>query len=173
MRTDKSAEECIGRFDEPAPAPRVDVDERRVDVSHRDKVFFPELDFTKGDLVDYYDAISAVDAAVSEGSPARVDAVSRRHPRQVVLSARRARVRAGVDSPRDVVERRRRARSPLLHRRRRAVAALSRQSRHDSNSYLAQPRQRHGASGLVRARSRPQGRTVRIGHQRRQSHPRS
>jgi bifunctional non-homologous end joining protein LigD len=59
LRGDKSADECIGRFDEPAPASRVDVDERRVDVSHRDKVFFPELGFTKGDLVDYYEGISA------------------------------------------------------------------------------------------------------------------
>ena len=59
LRTDKAAEECIGRFDEPAPAARVDVEERRVDVSHRDKVFYPELDFTKGNLVDYYDAIAA------------------------------------------------------------------------------------------------------------------
>ena len=58
MRTDKRADECIGTFDEPAPAPRVNVDERRVDISHRDKMFFPELGLTKGDLVDYYDAIA-------------------------------------------------------------------------------------------------------------------
>ena len=43
MRTDKPPAECIGTFDEPAPAPRVDAGERRVDVSHRDKVFYPEL----------------------------------------------------------------------------------------------------------------------------------
>jgi bifunctional non-homologous end joining protein LigD len=58
MRTDKPPQECIGTFDEPAPAPRVNAGERRVEVSHRDKVFFPELGLTKGDLVDYYDAIS-------------------------------------------------------------------------------------------------------------------
>lgn len=58
MRTDKRPDECTGAFDEPAPAPRVNSDERRVDVSHRDKVFFPELGLTKGDLIDYYDAIA-------------------------------------------------------------------------------------------------------------------
>jgi bifunctional non-homologous end joining protein LigD len=58
IRTDKPPAECIGTFDEPAPAPSINAGERRVDVSHRDKVFYPELALTKGDLVDYYDAIS-------------------------------------------------------------------------------------------------------------------
>ncbi len=58
MRNDKRPEECVGRFDEPAPTQPINTDERRVDVSHREKVFFPELGLTKGDLVDYYDAIS-------------------------------------------------------------------------------------------------------------------
>jgi bifunctional non-homologous end joining protein LigD len=58
LRTDKRPEECIGQFDEPAPTPPVKADQRRVEVSHRDKVFFPELGLTKGDLVDYYDAIA-------------------------------------------------------------------------------------------------------------------
>ena len=63
-----------------------------------------------------------------------------RHPRQIVLSARRAGVRAGVDSPRSVVERRRRTRGALLHRRRCGVAAIPDQPRHDSDSHVAQPR---------------------------------
>ena len=58
MRTDKRPDECVGAFDEPIAAPPVKQDDRRVDVSHRDKIFFPELGLTKGDLVDYYDAIS-------------------------------------------------------------------------------------------------------------------
>ena len=58
MRSDKRPEECVGSFDEPIAAPRVAQDDRRVDVSHRDKIFFPELGLTKGDLIDYYDAIS-------------------------------------------------------------------------------------------------------------------
>ncbi len=58
MRADKRADECISAFDEPAPAPRINVDERSVIISHRDKVFYPELGLTKGDLVDYYDAIA-------------------------------------------------------------------------------------------------------------------
>ena len=58
MRSDKRAQECISQLDQPTPVARVNADERRVDVSHRDKVFFPELGLTKGDLIDYYDAIA-------------------------------------------------------------------------------------------------------------------
>ena len=58
LRSDKRPDECVGKFDEPAPPSRIQVDERRVDVSHRDKIFFPELGLTKGDLIDYYDAIA-------------------------------------------------------------------------------------------------------------------
>ena len=58
MRTDKREDECISQFDEPIRAPRINVDEHRVIISHPDKVFYPELGLTKGDLVDYYDAIA-------------------------------------------------------------------------------------------------------------------
>ncbi len=58
MRADKRPEECIGRFDQPAAAPPPAREDRHVDVTHRDKIFFPELGLTKGDLVDYYDAIA-------------------------------------------------------------------------------------------------------------------
>ena len=61
MRPDKSTAECVGRFDDPDPAilaPAV----HEVIVTHREKVFFPALSpgkgLTKGDLVDYYQAIS-------------------------------------------------------------------------------------------------------------------
>ena len=60
LREDKAPEECVGAYvgselllheddDEPEPV-------REVAVSNRDKVFFPERNLTKGDLLDYYQA---------------------------------------------------------------------------------------------------------------------
>jgi bifunctional non-homologous end joining protein LigD len=58
LRDDKPAAECLGRFDDPsgrilAPAP-----DPEVTVTHHDKVFYPELGLTKGDLVKYYEDIA-------------------------------------------------------------------------------------------------------------------
>ncbi len=58
LRDDKAPEECRGRFDEPetpelAPAP-----EPEVTVTNRDKVFYPEAGYSKGDLVRYYETIA-------------------------------------------------------------------------------------------------------------------
>ncbi len=57
LRDDKRPRDCIARGDEPAPmqlAPAAP----DVAVTHADKVFFPERQFTKGDLVAYYRAIA-------------------------------------------------------------------------------------------------------------------
>ena len=58
LRDDKTPTECVGRFESPqartlAPAP-----DPEVQVTHRDKIFFPEKSLTKGDLVDYYESIA-------------------------------------------------------------------------------------------------------------------
>jgi bifunctional non-homologous end joining protein LigD len=57
LRADKAPHECVARGGDPvaialAPA------EVEVSITHSDKVFFPELGLTKGDLVGYYDAIA-------------------------------------------------------------------------------------------------------------------
>ena len=56
-RDDKPATACVGHFDDPRPAAAVAL-MREVTVTNRDKVFFPELGLTKGDLVDYYRRIA-------------------------------------------------------------------------------------------------------------------
>jgi bifunctional non-homologous end joining protein LigD len=53
FRTDKAPEECIAA-DAPPPAPV----SREVAFSNLDKVFWPEEGHTKGDLIEYYRAIS-------------------------------------------------------------------------------------------------------------------
>src|SRR5262245_3295218 len=57
LRDDKRPEECVGRFDDPH-ARALKPAEREVLVSNRDKIFYPEKGLTKGDLVDYYEAVS-------------------------------------------------------------------------------------------------------------------
>lgn len=56
-RPDKQPRECVGRFDDPRPAPE-QPEAREVTVTNPDKVFFPELGLTKGDLVRYYERIA-------------------------------------------------------------------------------------------------------------------
>ena len=102
----------------------------------------------------------AVDVAVSHQSPARDDALSRRHRREVVLSEGRAGIRAGVDSHVPDLERGHAARHQLLRLRRRRVAALRRQPRLDSDAHLEQPRRIARAARLVRDRSRSEGGAV-------------
>ena len=71
-RDDKPASDCrldvesaLGRGDEPEPSTAVVEDPgqeaeppREVPFTNRDKVFWPEDGFTKGDLIDYYQAIA-------------------------------------------------------------------------------------------------------------------
>ncbi|HKD18606.1 MAG TPA: DNA ligase D, partial [Thermoanaerobaculia bacterium] len=66
VRDDKRVDECA-RDDAPgggeppappAPLPRSEPEERIVPFSNLDKVFWPDEGFTKGDLIDYYRAIS-------------------------------------------------------------------------------------------------------------------
>ena len=58
LRPDKEPHECRGHFDDPqAPSPAAEAP-REVNVTNRDKVFFPELSLRKGDLIDYYQAIA-------------------------------------------------------------------------------------------------------------------
>ena len=54
LRDDKAPAECIGAYHEPTPAQEDPAPVREVIVSNRDKVFFPEKNLTKGDLLDYY-----------------------------------------------------------------------------------------------------------------------
>jgi bifunctional non-homologous end joining protein LigD len=65
IRTDKAPEDCRALDDdeppvaleEPQPSPSVS-GRRNVKVSNRDKVFWPDDGYTKGDLVDYYVAVA-------------------------------------------------------------------------------------------------------------------
>ena len=94
--------------EEPAPADAVAPSRRRrrrsrpvkktFNFSNLKKVYWPAERYTKGDLIDYYRAVSPLAAAVSAQSPGGDDAVSRRHRREVVLSEGCAGVRAGLDS---------------------------------------------------------------------------
>jgi bifunctional non-homologous end joining protein LigD len=64
LRSDKSVEECVREEDAgppgdpPAPPPIESLPEKTVPFSNLDKVFWPEEGYTKGDLVEYYRAIS-------------------------------------------------------------------------------------------------------------------
>jgi bifunctional non-homologous end joining protein LigD len=58
IRTDKTPAECIGHFDVPVAAPPADTSDRTIEITNADKIFFPEKDLTKGDLVDYYKNIA-------------------------------------------------------------------------------------------------------------------
>ncbi|HZX95190.1 MAG TPA: DNA ligase D, partial [Myxococcales bacterium] len=53
FRTDKTPDDCVAA-DAPAPVPVA----REVPFSNLEKVFWPEEGYTKGDLIDYYRAIS-------------------------------------------------------------------------------------------------------------------
>ena len=58
LRDDKPPAECIGAFDDPSPVALEPAVRHTVTVTNRDKVFFPEKDLTKGNLVDYYERIA-------------------------------------------------------------------------------------------------------------------
>ena len=65
LRADKNAEECrptreagLGSGDELPEPPPVVGDERVVPFTNLDKVFWPEEGYTKGDLIEYYRAVS-------------------------------------------------------------------------------------------------------------------
>ena len=55
LRDDKSPQECVGTYAEPVPLPSEPEPAREVHITNRDKVFFPEKNLTKGDLLDYYE----------------------------------------------------------------------------------------------------------------------
>jgi len=58
FRDDKTPLECVSAYDEPT---FLDVDPepvREVIITNVDKVFFPEKDLTKGDLLDYYESVA-------------------------------------------------------------------------------------------------------------------
>ena len=55
FRPDKDPEECVSPDAPPAP---VQVTKREVPFSNLDKVFWPEKGYTKGDLIEYYRAVS-------------------------------------------------------------------------------------------------------------------
>ena len=58
LRDDKDPAECVGAFDAPAELAPEPAPVRQVPVTNRDKVFFPEKQLTKGDLLDYYQQIA-------------------------------------------------------------------------------------------------------------------
>ena len=58
LRDDKAPTDCVGAFDDPQPAAAMADPTPEVAVTNRDKPFFPEKNLTKGDLVDYYEAIA-------------------------------------------------------------------------------------------------------------------
>ena len=62
-RTDKRVEDCVRQLAAPAPAAETDkppepAPPREVPFTNIDKVFWPEEGLTKGDLIDYYRAVS-------------------------------------------------------------------------------------------------------------------
>ena len=81
-----------------ATAAESDRVEKTIAFSNLKKIYWPADGYTKGDLDRLLPRDLAVDVAVLDQSPARDDALSRRHRRQVVLPEGRAGVRAGVDS---------------------------------------------------------------------------
>ena len=58
LRDDKAPDECKSAYREPPPDALEQEPEREVVITNRDKVFFPEKQWTKGDLLDYYEAVS-------------------------------------------------------------------------------------------------------------------
>ncbi len=58
LRPDKGARDCTGGFDDPRVEPLVPAPPPKVEITHREKVFFPEKQLTKGDLVGYYRGIA-------------------------------------------------------------------------------------------------------------------
>jgi bifunctional non-homologous end joining protein LigD len=66
MRDDKRPEECVGAVETeaasevsaPQPQSVPKKEERRLQFSNLDKVFWPEEGYTKGDLIDYYRTVS-------------------------------------------------------------------------------------------------------------------
>jgi bifunctional non-homologous end joining protein LigD len=58
LRDDKEPTQCTGQYDDPQPAPATATAEIEVTITNRNKEFYPEKSLTKGDLIDYYDAIA-------------------------------------------------------------------------------------------------------------------
>ena len=58
FRDDKAPAECVSAYDEPAVVELDPEPVREVIVTNADKVFFPEKQLTKGDLIDYYENAS-------------------------------------------------------------------------------------------------------------------
>jgi Predicted eukaryotic-type DNA primase len=92
--------------------------EGKVKLSNLDKVFWPEEEITKGDLIDYYRAVAGV-LVPHCGSALHDAALPRRRVRQGVLPEGRAEGHAGVDPalPRAGLDTRGRRRSAGSKRR--------------------------------------------------------
>ena len=58
LRDDKAPNECKSAYHEPPPDALEQEPEREVAITNPDKVFFPEKQWTKGDLLGYYEAVS-------------------------------------------------------------------------------------------------------------------
>jgi bifunctional non-homologous end joining protein LigD len=62
LRDDLAAEDCtapdLNRPEEPPPPPQAPQPDRRVSLTNLEKVYWPEEGYTKGDMIEYYRAIS-------------------------------------------------------------------------------------------------------------------
>ena len=58
FRNDKTPEECLSAYDEPVEVGFDPEPAREVIITNVEKVFFPEQDLTKGDLIDYYENVA-------------------------------------------------------------------------------------------------------------------
>ena len=125
------------------------------------KVFWPDDGYTKGDLIEYYRASSPWLLPYLRDRPL----VMTRYPDGIAgksfFQKDAPGFAPGLDPHRADLERGHPARDRLLRLRRRGLAALRRQPRHDPAPHLGQPRADARAAGLVRARPRSQGRAVR------------
>ena len=134
---------------------------REVRLSNLRKVFWPDEGYTKGDLIAYYDAVAPLMLRYLRDRPV----VLTRYPDGIKGKSffqKDAPVFVpGLDAHRDGLLQGLRARHPLLRARRRGVAALRRQPRHDPDPHVERSVGLARAARLAGARPRPQGRAVR------------
>ena len=106
---------------------------REVELSNLDKVLYPEVGFTKRDVIDYYARIAPVLLPHLDGRAADAQALPQRRRRRVLLREERARRTGptGSTTARDA------ARHRLRRRRRPADARLARQPRRPRAAHVA------------------------------------
>ena len=141
--------------------------EKKVPFTNLGKIFWPDEGYTKGDLIEYYRAIAPWLLPYLKDRPLVLTRYPDGDRGQELLPEGRAELRAGLDAHGARVERGRPARDRLLRRRRRRVAALHRQPRHDPAARLGEPRHATsrtptGASSTSTPRGAPFVHVVRV-----------